>query len=235
MITFTFRGKNSAEYGVYLENRAPEIVAERQMEFTEVPGRDGAIAQDFGGHKDATVEMNAYQVGDDQYRAARAWLQGSGDMVFSTDTAHAYAVTIAGAIEYRKLTRNSKVRTMQIPMRIAPYAKRLPEAAAFTVESGDTITNPGTAFSLPKIKISGTGDVSIMIGDQQIEIDGLEAGAPIIIDSQLMECMNADESELKNGMVSMDEFPRMKPGANAVSWTGEITEFKVEKPRWRDI
>ena len=74
-----------------------------------------------------------------------------------------------------------------------------------------------------------------MIGDQQIEIDGLEAGAPIIIDSQLMECMNAEESELKNSMVSMDEFPRLKPGANAVSWTGEITEFKVEKPRWRDI
>lgn len=235
MLTFKFKGKNSAEYGIYLENRTPEIVAERQIEFQEVRGRDGGIMQDFGGRNDTEIELNAYQVGDEKYQSARAWLTGSGEMIFSTDEKHAYEATISRKIEFDRLTRNSNIRRMQIIVRIAPYAARLPEADAITAESGSTITNPGTAEARPRIKITGSGDVAILINDQMIEVDGLTDGEAIIIDSEIMECMSADGSELKNAMVSMEEFPKLKPGANAISWTGTIAEFKIEKPRWRDV
>ena len=100
--------------------------------------------------------------------------------------------------------------------------------------SPTTLTNPGTYKSAPKIKLEGAGDVGLMIGTQIVEIAGLEGG--IVIDSELCDCFNLSETALSNSQVTIvgDDFPTLAPGANIISWTGEVTKITVT-PRWRDL
>ena len=44
MMTFTFKGTDSATYGVYLTEHPTIVAAEKRVEFIEVPGRDGALS-----------------------------------------------------------------------------------------------------------------------------------------------------------------------------------------------
>ena len=82
--------------------------------------------------------------------------------------------------------------------------------------------------------MEGAGDVVLAIGTQVVEIEGLEDG--IIIDSELGDCFNLTESALLNGKVTLmdDGFPTLAPGANIISWTGNVTKVTVT-PRWRDL
>ena len=100
--------------------------------------------------------------------------------------------------------------------------------------SPHTLSNPGTYKSAPRIKVEGAGDVTLTIGTQVIVIDGLEGG--IIIDSELGDCFNLTESALLNGKVTLldDDFPTLAPGANIISWTGNVTKITIT-PRWRDL
>lgn len=54
----------------------------------------------------------------------------------------------------------------------------------------------------------------------------------LTVDSDLMECYTAAASA--NSAVTMDDFPTLQPGANAITWTGDIASVRVT-PNWRDL
>ena len=75
----------------------------------------------------------------------------------------------------------------------------------------------------------------LTIGTQIVEVD--DVGGGIIIDSELGECFDLTETQLKNSVVTLmdDAFPTLAPGANIISWTGDgVTKITVT-PRWRDL
>ena len=98
-----------------------------------------------------------------------------------------------------------------------------------------TVSNPGTYKSAPRIKITGTGTAVLTIGTQIVEVDDLGGG--VILDSELGECFNLDETQLKNSVVTLmdEDFPTLEPGANIISWTGDGVTKVTVTPRWRDL
>ena len=73
------------------------------------------------------------------------------------------------------------------------------------------------------------------IGTQIVEVDDLGGG--VILDSELGECFNLDETQLKNSVVTLmdDAFPTLQPGAHIISWTGTGVTGITITPRWRDL
>ena len=93
--------------------------------------------------------------------------------------------------------------------------------------SGSTITNPGTVYSEPVITVNGSGDITLMIGTKIIELTGITSS--ITIDSVLQEAYNGT-SDMNAHMSG--EFPVLKSGMNAISWSGNVTSIVVQ-PNWR--
>lgn len=237
---FTFKGVDSREMGVYLVEPLEIPTAERQMRFEEVPGRAGALAIDQGGYLDVDATLEAYMRDGAQMSAVRAWMQGAGELILSTDATRYYKARVVGEVETPRSGRGLTSRGLTVPLRVSPFRYHVPASG----ESGDdvpldgnpdTVTNPGTYKSAPKIKIAGTGDVTLTIGTQIVLITGMEGG--VIIDSELGDCFNLTESALLNDKVSLldDDFPTLAPGANIISWTGTGVTGITITPRWRDL
>lgn len=237
---FTFKDVDSREMGVYLVEPLEIPAAERQMRFEEVPGRAGALAIDQGGYLDVDATLEAYMRDGAQMSAVRAWMQGAGELILSTDATRYYKARVVGEVETPRSGRGLSSRGLTVPLRVSPFRYHVPASG----ESGDdvpldgnpdTVTNPGTYKSAPRLTIEGTGTAVLTIGTQIVEIDDLGGG--IIIDSELGECFNLDETQLKNSVVTLmdDDFPTLAPGANIISWTGTGVTKVTVTPRWRDL
>ena len=72
-------------------------------------------------------------------------------------------------------------------------------------------------------------DITLMVGMQIIELTDLDD--EIVIDSVLQEVYNDDGScnEKMEG-----DFPLLVPGANAISWDGNVTNVVIT-PNWRTL
>ena len=93
--------------------------------------------------------------------------------------------------------------------------------------STSTIDNPGSVYSEPVITVYGSGDITLMVGTAIVELEGVSGS--ITLDSELQEAYSGTTG--MNSAMS-GEFPILKPGMNAVSWSGEVTKVEV-KPNWR--
>ena len=101
----------------------------------------------------------------------------------------------------------------------------MPEITLTT--SGTFVTNPGSVFSEPIITVYGSGEITLMVDMCIVELNGITDS--ITLDTPLMEAYNGEIS--MNGNMSGD-FPSLAPGANAVSWTGNVTKVVIQ-PNWR--
>ena len=81
--------------------------------------------------------------------------------------------------------------------------------------------------SEPTITVYGSGEITLMVGTQIVELTDIEDS--ITLNTSLMEAYKGDLS--MNGCMS-GEFPVLNPGANAISWSGNVTKVEVQ-PNWR--
>ena len=72
-------------------------------------------------------------------------------------------------------------------------------------------------------------EMMLMIGTTIVELTGITGN--IVIDSALQEAYIGNT--LMNDHMSGD-FPVLKPGQNAISWSGTVTRVVV-KPNWRSL
>ncbi|MBR3428680.1 MAG: phage tail protein, partial [Clostridia bacterium] len=93
--------------------------------------------------------------------------------------------------------------------------------------SGETITNPGSVNSEPLITVYGSGNITLMIGTTIVELTNVSSN--IVLDCALKEAYKG--TTLMNDHMSGD-FPVLKPGLNAVSWSGNVTSIVIS-PKWR--
>ena len=77
------------------------------------------------------------------------------------------------------------------------------------------------------VHLTGAGDITLMVGTTIVELT--DVSQSIVINSTLKEAYKGNT--LMNDHMSGD-FPVLKPGLNAISWTGTVTQVTV-KPNWR--
>lgn len=234
-IWFSYKGHRNSEYGLEMLSMPTRPQPARKGELVDVPGRDGKLFLDENAYDRVLVTMQVIAPGrrmDD----IRAWLTGEGALIFGDAPNRAYRarVTKEFGISHRNARLEGQEFTITFDCEPYRYAYPAPEAIAIAA-SGATINNPGTAYARPEITIQGSGDVTIIVNGYQIDIDGLETGA--VIDCELMECFNADKSQLINQKFTMDDFPVLQPGANIITWSAAdgaaVTGVTISAPRWR--
>lgn len=228
-----YNGVDSREMGVLIEQLPDLHRPPRNVALTQVPGANGRAVRDDGTYDLYTTSMTVNCFGV-PLRNVYAWLTGEGWLMTSDEPNRRIYVQMHSQIkDTRHRFAGECYDSLLLTLYCQPYRYFSPDADAVTLdESPGQVDNPGTAPSQPRIIVTGTGDISLMIGGTQLDFEGLEDG--IVVDSEAMECYTLDFSGLLNRKADIDDFPVLQPGVNYVQWTGAVTSIVFER-RCRDL
>lgn len=203
----------------------PSIVrAAKDITKVEIEGRDGFVTQDLGSYKSTIKNVECRVRNLDDLDFICGWLTGSGEAIFSNEPDKIYRVTIANQIDFSKVVK--KFKKFIIIFDCQPHKYSL-NNSTITLTTPGTLYNPGSVGSDPVIKVYGTGDGLLNIGEQQIEL--LAIDEYVTIDCEMMDCYKG--IDLKNNNMRGD-FPQLLPGVNDVYWLGSISQIQIT-PNWR--
>ena len=234
---FDFKGVRSTSLGVIVMEFPPITLPEERAEFKTPIGRSGSltILEGEGVYNDVLLPINCFINDMSRLNSISSWLKGSGGLILGNMPNFYYIARIVNQIDLRKIIRETEHRTLPIIFRCSPYRYRYPAIAPTEYLNGSTITNPGNVPSQPVYTITGSGDISLSIGDKTIIITGLVESITIDVELGLAYKTNSDPLIPLTGILGHEDWPfTISPGANAITWTGNVTQLKIE-PRWRDV
>ena len=226
---FSWNGAKCTEYGIHVLEQPPPTIPLERVSCTSVPGRPGSltILEGEAVYDDMVLAVQCLLADPAQIPAIAAWLRGSGKVAFANRQGGFYYARVANQINFEKILRGNPHRSFAINFRCRPFWYQADVAPVTLTTSTSTIDNPGSVYSEPVITVYGTGDITLMVGTVIVELEGITGS--ITLDSELQEAYSGTTS--MNSAMS-GEFPILKPGMNAISWSGEVTKIEV-KPNWR--
>lgn len=167
--SLTFGGVNSLDYGIYISGPCVFDAPTRDVEFVDVPGRNGAIEIDKGHWNNIEVTYKAGTFGDDQSDFA-ARINAFRNAIVSqigyqriTDTYNPeeYRLGIyASGIAVDPTNRN-EAGQFDLVFNCKPQRFLISGETPIELTSGESITNPTLFDSYPLIMVSDEGEYTI--------------------------------------------------------------------------
>ncbi len=226
---FIWNGVDCRTKGIHVSELPPITIPLERSTQTTVPGRPGSLTQLEGDdvYDDMILTATCFIADPAQIPAIATWLKGKGTVTFANRTGGHYNARIANQIPFEKVLRGNPHCSFAVNFRCFPFWYQENVSDVTITTSGDTITNPGSVYSEPLITVYGSGNITLMIGTTIVELTNVSSS--IVLDCALKEAYKG--TTLMNDHMSGD-FPVLKPGLNAVSWSGNVTSIVIS-PRWR--
>lgn len=162
---FIWNGKTSIGMGLIVNDIPPIVRPKERTSQVTIPGRAGDLTLLEGDDiyepytKKITVTCRNEFITEEML----GWLRGEGELILCTEP-FVYEARIAAEVSFSRIGR--AVSQAVIPFWCQPYKKaQNPERHIFTATDGMVIRNLGNVASKPKITITGTGALSILISD----------------------------------------------------------------------
>ena len=142
-----------------------------------------------------------------------------------------------GPLDVDAILLSAGKATLTFNCRPERFLKSGEEEVIIAASSTNAITNPTYFTSKPKITIqtSGAVSVSIKINNATFSFTSGSGNRKYMLDAEEMDFYETTNGiiMLKNSMLTIDEFPELKPGANAVYLYGSASSYTLRiTPRW---
>jgi len=206
----------------------PPVVppTKRIMESIDVDGREGTLTL-LKGWEDITFRLRVALMGTNIQRRFREILPiilAAKTIYFSNDSDVYFIIkhSNAGGLE-RKLTT---LYDFPLTFICEPF-RYMRNVETITMTTLGKVTNPGSVFSRPIIKVYGTGNQTLTVGSALTKLNIL--AGHLTLDSALMECYQGDVAQ-NNQM--QGPFPVFDMGETKITWSSGISKIEIE-PRWR--
>ena len=227
----TWKGINSRTVGITVTELPEIVLPEERVTFTDVPGLSGSLTQAEGTdvYKDITLAVKSYcpSPTSQSIQAIAAYFRGGGRLELPSRPDGYYEARVINQIPFAKVLRGNEPRTFTVNFRCKPFLRLYSGETAQEITSGSFLLNPTGIQAKPLITVTGSGDITLLVGMKIIQLTGIENG--ITLDSELQEAYYGNE--LKNTQMT-GEFPVLSAGNTAISWTGgNVTSVSVT-PRW---
>lgn len=173
--TFTFNGVRAADYGIYVTDVNVFNSAARDVEYIQIPGRDGAFALDRGRFQNISVVYKCAMTQDtdedfataiSEFRNAIASTKGYKRLEDDIHTDEYRMGVFSKGLEAPTL--NTKTATFDVEFNCQPQRFLKSGETAVSVASGDTITNPTLFDAHPLISADIDDAATLTIGDKTI-------------------------------------------------------------------
>ena len=231
---FEWKGQLASSYGILVEKQAEYIRPTQRLESIVIPGRSGTLTigeGDFPVYDNVIHAPVCYLRPGYSAEAAGAFLRGAGRVVFGSMPDRSFQARLSNQIPFARLDEAGGYLTFSPIFDCQPGAYMIPAAADIVLGEAGFVTNPGSMESEPKLLVEASGAVRLTAGTSIMELDGGEGPWALVIDSELQDCFDSSMGALRNHWMG-GEFPKLLPGANVISWTGDVTQVKIT-PRWR--
>ena len=198
----------------------------RVIETIEVDGREGDLTL-LKGWKDMTFSLKAVIWAKDVWNVWRTIsprILNANTISFSNDPSVFYKIKTIQASGLTQVL--STMWEFELEVTCLPFRYKVGVPIINRTSSG-TVTYSGNVFSLPRIKVYGSGTRTLTINGKPIVLN-LQSEY-LIIDSELKECYYGDVAT--NNLMTGD-FPEFRVGSNTVTLGTGISKVEIE-PRWR--
>ena len=128
--------------------------------------------------------------------------------------------------------RAVKFKTAEITFHVQPYKVKNPAESQTISGSSATVTNTGNTTSAPKLRISGSGTVTINIDGSQAFVITMPSGG-IVIDSEALDAY-AGNNLANRSVTGSYEKLWLSPGSHTISRSGgSVSSMVIENAsRW---
>lgn len=214
-----FNGKHSAEMNVDIIRIPPITRAPMRYELQKVDGRHGADVNCYGYDMyEKTIDI--FVEDPSNINEIICWLSGHGKLVLSNEKDKYYIAYAVGQLDFGSIAR---CKSAKVTFLVQPFKYTQEE---YTI--ANTVYNRGNTDSMPLMEIYGSGEVKLYINNMYVCT--VNVSESIILDSEKQEAYQG--SVIKNRQMK-GEFPVFTPGANHITWTGNVTQIKtLVRSRW---
>lgn len=226
-----YNNQNSNDLDLIIE-KTPEIPPSK-IKYDTIPIDGGETLTKVKGFEDITFTIDfAYFATKEEYLMKKtridSWLLNSkGDyLIYSLDEFVYYKVkqiSISNTTTTSAILRHFSVTF--ICQGLKYMANGLEPIEVLT--SNMTLNNFGSYESKPLLKIYGTGNINISIGDKSFTINNVNSY--VSVDSEIKECY---KDSTNKGKDMVGDYPIFPIGQNTISWSGTVTKIELT-PRWR--
>lgn len=227
-----WNGVSSDDVDVIVQFYPKRKVPQKRIEKVSVPGRNGDLIyfddsyENYEQEYDIALSADLFDLQKSARKAAN-WLLAPRGYCKLEDTyepdIYRYAY-FAGPIEIENFLNQVGTTTITFNCKPQRYLRIGDNPVSMT--NGQSITNFTAMDAKPLIQISGTGAGVLIISGREITISSL---SDLMIDC---ETMNAYWGTTNlNNTITCTEFPKLVPGSNTISWTGDIDTVTIF-PRW---
>lgn len=220
--------------GLLISTLPPITKPKIRTQVEEINGRDGDIVTKLGySAYEKEFEIGLY--GEYDVDKVISYFNSSGTITFSNEPDKYYNYEILEQIDFEKLIR---FKTASIKMHVQPFKYSLSNAEkVFTItdEEEIAIRNNGDFYSRPKITITGSGTINLSLNGEELFVIELgESEKTITLDINNLNAYDPSTDQYLNRLVTGDYSNfNLIVGKNTISWTGTITEIKIENySRW---
>lgn len=227
---FIWQNIDSREVKGLIVTALPPIHKPRmRTQVLTLDGRDGSIITPLGFEaykKKVKIGLTkGYDINE-----IIAWLNGSGQVIFSNESEKYFNAQIVESIDFEKLLR---FKTAEITFEVQPFKYSTTERTKtfdITTTQRIQVVNAGNYTSKPTMTIYGSGTINFYLnGVQQFTLE-LNENDSVTLDSAEQEAYS--DTGLRNRIMD-GNFLILQKGTNTLSWDGTITKIEISKySRW---
>lgn len=234
--SFTFNGISSETKGLYVGGQFTFNSPQRDVTKVSIPGRNGDLIRDNGRYLNVQVAYNVVAMSNfaSTAQGVRNWLlsaKGYKRLEDTYDTDHYRMAAAFEPLEFETSAYNATGKA-QVIFDCMPQRFLKSGETPVTITSTGTLTNPTAFDSKPLIRVNGTGNCQITIGNQIIYLTGVVGY--IDIDSETMNCYNGSTNCNSQVTLGSSGYPVLKPGNTGVTINSGATSVVVT-PRWWEL
>lgn len=217
--------------GLVITSVPPITKPPRRTNQILIDGRDGDIIEDLGFSaydKAFTIVLhNTYDANE-----AIEFFNASGTAVFSNEPDKAYTYDSLEVIDIAKGTFNS-IKVATIVLHCQPYKTKYPAESQTITGTSATVTNTGNTISAPRLRINGSGTVTVNIDESTAFVVVMPDAGWIVIDSEQLDAYSGDNLANRNVTGSYESL-RLSPGSHTITISGgSVSSMVVDNAsRW---
>lgn len=229
---FTFAGRSTHDFGIWISGESTYSAPERNVETQEVAGRNGSLLFDRGNFKNINVKYPAF-IKEGMPNKVRDFLNFAGSKIGYQrleDTYHPYEYRMARfksnpTIDSSGYMNRSGKFTLEFDCKPQRFLKSGEEVT--TLMADGVILNRTEFPAKPFLRVYGTAPGTVSIGTETITITSIDSY--VDIDCEIMDAYKGAVN-CNNNVAFTDDIV-LSPGENEIALTGGITQVDIT-PRW---
>ena len=239
--SFTFNGISTADYGLYVGGQKTFNSPQRDITKVSIPGRNGDLVRDNGRFLNIpvayTVVIMPHNIPSDfatmtaDFKSLLLSTKGYKRLEDTYQPDYYRMAAFNDVMEFETGAYNLHGKT-QVVFDCMPQLWLKSGETVQTFSASGTINNPTAFDARPLIRVNGSGDCTVTIGNQIISIDDVDGY--VDIDCETMNCYNGVVNCNSKVTLGNQGFPVLPHGNTGIDFGGGTTSVVIT-PRWWTI